>query len=53
MSDVAWAVGVVAASYVVIAIYTVIVEAIGNEDLIPRSTIEDDDFRRTIATLFW
>ena len=49
MSDVAWAVGVVAASYVVIAIYTVIVEAIGNEDLIPRSTIEDDDFRRTIA----
>ncbi len=48
-SDVAWAVGVVVASYAVIAVYTVIVEAIGNDDLIPRSTIEDDDFRRTIA----
>ena len=48
-SDLAWAVGVVVASYAVIAVYTVIVEAIGNDDLIPRSTIEDDDFRRTIA----
>ena len=45
--DIGWAVLLLAASYGTIYVYIAIIEAIGADNLIPRSTIEDADFRAT------
>ena len=46
-SDIGLAAVILIASYGTLLIYTLIVEAIGAERLVPESTIEDDDFRQT------
>ena len=45
--DIGLAAVILIASYGTLLIYTLIVEAIGAERLVPESTIEDDDFRQT------
>ena len=46
-ADIGLAAVILIASYATLLIYTVIVEAIGADRLVPQSTIEDDDFRQT------
>lgn len=46
-SDVGLAALILIGSYGALLIYIVIVEAIGADDLVPQSTIENDDFRQT------
>ncbi len=46
-SDIGLAALILIASYGALLIYIVIVEAIGADDLVPQSTIENDDFRQT------
>lgn len=46
-SDIGLAALILIASYATLLIYTLIVEAIGADRLVPQSTIEDDDFRQT------
>ena len=48
MGDLGWAALVLVASYATLLIYTVIVETIGADNLLPESTIEDDDFRQSV-----
>lgn len=45
--DIGWAASILIASYLVIFVYTAAIEAIGADNLLPTSTIESDDFRRT------
>ena len=47
VSDIGLATVILIGSYGALLIYTIIVEAIGADDLLPRSTIEDDDFRQS------
>lgn len=46
-SDIGLATVILIASYGTLLIYIAIVQAIGADDLVPQSTIENDDFRRT------
>lgn len=46
-SDIGLAALILIGSYGALLIYIVIVEAIGVDDLVPQSTIENDDFRQT------
>ncbi len=46
-ADIGLAAIILIASYATLLIYTLIVEAIGADRLVPQSTIEDDDFRQT------
>ena len=46
-SDIGLVALILIASYGALLIYIVIVEAIGADDLVPQSTIENDDFRQT------
>lgn len=46
-SDIGLAALILIASYGALLIYIVIVEAIGTDDLVPQSTIENDDLRQT------
>ena len=46
-ADIGLAAVILIASYGTLLIYTLIVEAIGADRLVPQSTIEDDDFRQT------